>query len=64
MNCRMVDHLKRGTQLAMIEEDCDLRQLRGDIQHIGLFYTDAGPLIVQRWSFLRRFTVQTFQLST
>ena len=45
--CRMVQHLKKGTKLDMIEADCELRQLRGDIQHIGLFYTDAGPLIVR-----------------
>ena len=45
MYCRMVEHLKRGTKLEMIEEDCELRQLRGDIQHIGLFNTEAGPLI-------------------
>ena len=43
----MIEHLKRGTKLEMIEEDCELRLLRGDIQHIGLFNTEAEPLIVR-----------------
>ena len=46
MYCRMVEHLKKETKLDIIEAVCELRQLRGDIQHIGLFYTDSGPLIV------------------
>ena len=45
--CRMIEHLKKGTSLNQIEEDCELRLLRGDIQHIGLFNTEAGPLIVR-----------------
>ena len=43
----MVEYLKRGTKLNMIEEDCKLRLLRGDIKHIGLFNKEAGPLIVR-----------------
>ena len=45
--CRMIEHLKKGTNLSQIEEDCELRLLRGYIQHIGLFNTKAGPLIVR-----------------
>ena len=39
MYCRMIDHLKRGTSHNMIEEECELSKLRGDIQNIGLFNT-------------------------
>ena len=46
MYCRMIKHLKRRTKLEIIEEDCELRLIKGDIQHIGLFNTEAGPLIV------------------
>ena len=44
---RMIQHLKQGSSLNQIEEDCELRLLRGDIQHIGLFNTEEGPLIVR-----------------
>ena len=44
---RMISHLKKASSLSQIEEDCELRQLRGDIQHIGLFETEEGPLIVR-----------------
>ena len=47
MYCSMVLHLKTGTKLEMITEDCELRFLREDIHHKGLFNTDAGPLIVR-----------------
>ena len=47
MYCRMVEHLKKRTKLDMIEEDCQLWRLRDDIRHIGLFNTDAGPLIAR-----------------
>ena len=30
---RMIHHLKQASSLDQIEEDCDLPQLRGDIQH-------------------------------
>ena len=33
MYTRMVHHLERGTPFNMIEQDCELRELRGDIQH-------------------------------
>ena len=42
---RMVHHLERGTPLNMIKQDSELRELRGDIQHVGLFHT--VPLIVK-----------------
>ena len=45
--CRIIEHLKKGTKRRQIEEDCKLRLLRGDIQHIGLFNTEVGPLIVR-----------------
>ena len=44
---RMISHLRKAFSLNQIEEDCELRQLRGDIQHIGLFETEEGPLIVR-----------------
>ena len=47
---RMIQHLKKGTSLNQIEEDCELWLLRGDIQHIGLFNTEEGPLIVRNSS--------------
>ena len=47
MYCRMVDHIKRGTPHSTIEEECELNQLKGDIQHLGLFMTEDGPLIVR-----------------
>ena len=31
----------------MIEEECELNKLRGDMQNIGLFITEEGPLIVR-----------------
>merc|ERR1712002_772421 len=31
---RMISHLKKASSLNEIEEDCELRKLRGDIQHI------------------------------
>ena len=46
----MIKHLKRRTKLEIIEEDCELRLIKGDIQHIGLFNTEAGPLIVRNSS--------------
>ena len=47
MYCRMIDHLQRGTSHNMIEEECELSKLRGDIQNNGLFNTEEGPLIVR-----------------
>ena len=44
---RMISHLRKASSLSEIEEDCELRQLRGDIQHIGLVETEEGPLIVR-----------------
>ena len=47
MYCRMIDHLQRNTEHNRIEEECELSKLRGDIKNIGLFHTEAGPLIVR-----------------
>ena len=45
MYCRMIDHLQRNTEHNRIEEECELSKLRGDIKNIGLFHTEAGPLL-------------------
>ena len=47
MYMRMIAQLERGDSLENIGEDCELRRMRGDIQHIGLFHTESGPLIVR-----------------
>ena len=38
--CRMVEHIKNDTENDRVEEESELKQLRGDIKHIGLFYTE------------------------
>ena len=47
MYCRMVDHIQHDRPSNMIEEECELNKLRGDIKNIGLFMTEEGPLIVR-----------------
>ena len=45
--CRMIEHLKKGTNLSQIEEDCKLRLLKGDIQHIGpLIVRDSNTVLI------------------
>ena len=43
----LISHLEKGDPLAKIEEDRELRQLRGDYQHLGLQIAEHGPLMVR-----------------
>ena len=47
MYCRMIEHIKQGTKPNLMEEECELNKLNGDIKNIGLFNTEDGPLIVR-----------------
>ena len=47
MHSGKVSHLERGDPLENTGEDCELRQLRRYIQHIRLFHTECGPLIMR-----------------
>ena len=43
----MIGHLERGIQEDLLEEDSEVRNLKGDLPHLGLQTLSRGKLIVK-----------------